>query len=207
MLPLFHDFEGRRVVIVGGGSVALRKVRTFAREADVTVIAPEFADGFADLECTLKRRELKRDDAPEVVADAYLVVPATDDGDLNDALAEAAREAGCLVNRVDERGDVVTPSRAESDRVTVAISTDGASPAMSKYLRKQIEPLLERADPMVALQAELREELQSADQLPPSKRREALWAVLEDEGVWEFLEDGREDDARERAWELIDALK
>ncbi|MHC3437718.1 precorrin-2 dehydrogenase/sirohydrochlorin ferrochelatase family protein [Natrialbaceae archaeon A-gly3] len=207
MLPLFHDFEGRQVVIVGGGSVALRKARTFAEEADVTVIAPEFVDGFSDLECELSHRELEADETPEVVADAFLVVPATDDRDLNDALEEAAHEAGCLVNRVDEQGDVVTPSRTQSDEVTIAISTGGSSPAMSKYLRQRIEPLLERADPMVTLQAELREKLQAADELPPAKRREALWAVLEDEDTWESLEDGDLEDARDRAWELIDDLE
>ena len=207
MLPLFHDFEGRQVVIVGGGSVALRKARTFTEEADVTVLAPEFVDGFGDLECTLEERKLEADEAPEVVADAALVVPATDDRGLNDALEEAAREAGCPVNRVDRRGDVVTPSRAESDEVTIAISTGGSSPAMSKYLRQQIEPLLERADPMVALQAELREELQAADELPTAKRREALWAVLEDDRTWELLEAGRQEDARTRAWEVIDDLE
>ncbi|WP_255191020.1 precorrin-2 dehydrogenase/sirohydrochlorin ferrochelatase family protein [Natronobeatus ordinarius] len=207
MLPLFHDFEGRAIVVVGGGPVAHRKARTFAEVADVTVVASEFVDRFEDLECTLVRRTLEPAEAPEVVAGASLVVPATDDQRLNDALAAAAREAGCLVNRVDERGDVVTPSRAESDRVTVAISTDGASPAMSKYLRKRLEPLLERADPMVALQAELREELQAADEVPTAKRREALWSVLEDDRTWALLEDGREEAARERAWELIDDLE
>ncbi|SDR36271.1 precorrin-2 dehydrogenase/sirohydrochlorin ferrochelatase family protein [Natronobacterium texcoconense] len=207
MLPLFHDFEGRSVVVVGGGSVALRKTRFFSEEADVTVVAPEFVDGFEALECERQHRKLERDEVEDVVDGAFLVVPATDDRELNDAIAEAARAAGCLVNRVDERGDTVTPSRVESERVTVAISTHGASPATTKYLRQRIEPMLERAHPMVVLQSELRTELQSSGKLPSAKRREALRAVLEDEAVWEFLDADREADARERAWELVDALE
>ena len=199
MLPLFHDFEGRSVVIVGGGAVALRKARTFAREADVTALAPEFVDGFDALPCELVRRRLEPADAPDVVTDAFLVVAATDDRALNEALASAAAEAGCLVNRVDEPGDVVVPSRAESDRLTVAIATDGASPATSKHLRRELEPLLERADPMVALQAELRAELQSAADRPQTKRREALWRVLEDDRVWALLDAGEHDAAGKRA--------
>ncbi|AFZ71368.1 precorrin-2 dehydrogenase/sirohydrochlorin ferrochelatase family protein [Natronobacterium gregoryi] len=207
MLPLFHDFEGRSVVVVGGGSVALRKTRYFAPEADVTVVAPEFVDGFENLECTLQQRALAPGEAGDVVDGVALVVPATDDRELNDAITDAAREAGCLVNRVDEPGDTVTPSRVESAQVTVAISTHGASPATTKYLRQRIEAELERADPMVALQSELRDALRSAVAFPPAKRRDALWRVLEDETVWECLEAGREADARTRAWEIVDDLE
>ena len=202
MLALFHDFSDRSVLIVGGGSVALRKARTFADEADVTVVAPVFVDGFAELPCELLDRRVEPADASALVDSAYLVVPATDDGELNEALASAAREAGCLVNRVDEPGDVVVPGRAASERLTVAIATDGASPAVSKYLRRELEPLLERTDPMVRLQAELRQKLQTAADRPQAERRDALWRILEDERVWAHLDAGEYDAARSRALEL-----
>ncbi|MEF8828740.1 MAG: NAD(P)-dependent oxidoreductase, partial [Haloarcula sp.] len=49
MIPLMHDFEGETVLVVGGGPVGARKARTFAAEADVVVLSPEFADrSFAD---------------------------------------------------------------------------------------------------------------------------------------------------------------
>lgn len=202
MLPLFHDLDGRSVVIVGAGSVAARRARTLAREADVTVFAPEFDDRFADVPCETVERRVRPDEAADVVTEAFLVVAATDDQVLNEAIADAARDAGCLVNRADETADVVMPSLAESDRLSVAISTGGASPAACRYLRQEIEPILERTDPMVALQADLREALQERD-LPFEDRRAALRAVLESEAVWAALEAGAEELARERAWAVV----
>lgn len=203
MLPLFHDFEGRSVVIVGGGRVALRKARTFAAEADVTVVAEAFVDGFDEVDCERRRRRVEPDEVGELLAsvegELFLVIPATDDRGLNDAVARAARETGALVNRVDERGDTVTPARAESGSLTVAISTGGESPAVARHLRREIEPLLDRTEPMVGLQAELRDRFADNPDLSANQRRRALRRVLDDDSVWEALEDGRYDDARDRA--------
>jgi precorrin-2 dehydrogenase/sirohydrochlorin ferrochelatase len=202
MLPLFHDLDGRRVVIVGGGSVAARRARKLAREADVTVVAPEFDGRFAGIPCETVERRVQPEDAGDLVADAFLVVAATDDPDLNDAVADAARDAGCLVNRADETADVVMPSLAESDQLSVAISTGGASPAVCRHLRQEIEPILERTDPMVALQADLREALRERDH-SFEDRRAALRGVLESEEIWAALEAGEEERARERAWTVV----
>lgn len=203
MLPLFHDLDGRTVVIVGGGSVAARRARTFAREADVTVVAPEFDDRFEDIPCETVERRVQPEDASDLVAGAFLVVAATDDPALNDAVADAARNAGCLVNRADDTADVVMPSLAESEHLSVAISTGGDSPAVCRYLRKEIKPILDRTDPMVALQADLRETLQKRNH-PFEDRRAALRAVLESDEVWAALQADEAERARERAWELAD---
>lgn len=207
MIPLFHDFEGKSVVIVGGGRVALRKAGRFAEEAAVTVVAAEFREGFEGIDCERVRRRLGPDDAREVVSGAFLVVPATDDRGLNDAIAAAAREVGCLVNRVDRRGDTVTPALARSARIDVAVSTGGDSPAVAGYLRREIEPLLERADPMVRLQAELRDRLKAEGPGSTEDRRAALQEVLRDDEIWTALGDDRYGDARDRALELVGATE
>jgi len=71
-------------------------------------------------------------------------VAATDDGALNEAIAEAANEQGILVNQTDasgerDAGSVVVPATVEDGPVTMAVSTDGTSPAVSKYLRERFE--------------------------------------------------------------------
>ncbi len=186
MIPLLHDFEGERVVVVGGGAVALRKARRFAREATVIVFATEFADGFDEVACECRRERVHPDDPPAAIAGAALVVPATDDEDLNDAVAAAADREGCLVNRVDHAGDVVVPASVRSEEVVVAVSTGGASPATAKWLRREVTPTAERADAMVRLQRELRTELKES--VPTqSRRRQLLWSVLESDRVRSHL--------------------
>lgn len=218
VIALFHDLSGKRVVIVGGGDVALRKARRFAREAQVTVASPTFREGFADLSCELIRESVTEDTAGARFEGAFLVVPATDDATLNARLAAIARRAGCLVNRVDraaigddglggegsdatgaghersderdagagiggeEPGDVIVPSTIHTEEVTVAIATGGSSPAVSRYLRQQLEPVLEGIDPMVRLQRDLRAQLKRTIDASDD-RRERLRSVLEDEEI------------------------
>lgn len=189
MIPLYHDFEGERVVVIGGGAVALRKARRFAAEADVLVVAPSFAEGFDAVACERRREAVDPTDLPDLVADAALVMPATDDAALNDAAAAAAEQAGALVNRVDRAGDVVVPATVDAEDVSVAVSTGGASPATSRWLRQQVEPTVERADRMASVQRALRAELK-AEVETQSERARLLRAVIESAEVWERLEEG-----------------
>lgn len=185
MIPLFHDFSGKRVVIFGGGSVAARKTALFGTEADVVVISTEFHERFDTLQCQRIRADIRRPLVDILTDAAFLVIPATDEESLNDTIESVAREHGCLVNRVDHRGDTVTPSVMDGSKVSIAISTEGKSPAVSKYLRQRLEPEIERVDGMVDIQAELREELSD---LSAKRRRETLWEILEDDEIWEALE-------------------
>lgn len=196
MIPLFHDLRDERVVIFGGGPVAARKAALFATEAAVLVLSREFDDRFEDIDCQKRRTEVTPAIAKEVVSEAFLVIPATDDSELNAEIAARAQAAGALVNRVDEAGSTVTPSVVSGENVTVGISTGGASPAVSKYLRQRLEAEIEAVDAMVPLQAELRQE--TAD-LSADARREFLRDVLEDDRIRTALREDDLDRARQLA--------
>lgn len=195
MIPLFHDFTGETVLVFGGGPVGARKARRFAREASVVVVSPTFA------EADFGGAELVREapDADGVRAwiertDPALVVAATDDADLNEAVAAAADERGALVNRADRRGErdvgsVVVPATAEDGPVTVAVSTDGTSPAVSKYLRERFEAEFAGVGELAELTADVRAELRR-DGVPPAERRAAVRAVVESSRVWKALDSG-----------------
>jgi len=192
VIPLFHDFADRTVLVVGGGPVGARKARRFSREADVVVLSPEFAaEDFGDAERV--RTAPAPDDAADWVArtDPALVVAATDDADVNDAFVAAARDAGTLVNRADESGgreadSVVVPATVRDDPVTVAVATGGASPALSKHLRERLADELAGAGGMAALTASLRTELKDAG-VPPETRRDAVREVVRSAPVWKAL--------------------
>jgi len=195
MIPLLHDFEDETVLVVGGGTVGARKARRFAREAEVIVVSPSFAD--ADFGGAERVREAPDAEGVREWVDRTepaLVVAATDDGDLNAAVESAAREAGALVNRTDEHGgrdpdSVVVPATVRDDPVVVSISTGGASPALSRYLRERIEAEIDGAGEMARLTGDLRDELQERD-VPADRRRAAVREVVRSGRVWTNLDRG-----------------
>lgn len=196
MIPLFHDFTDETVLVFGGGPVGARKARRFAEEADVVVVSPEFAD--ADFGGAERVRESPAIDEVSDWIDRTgpaLVVAATDDADLNEAIAEAADERGVLVNRTDESGDrdvssVVVPATVRDGPVTVAISTNGTSPAVSKYLRQQFEEDFAGAGEMAELTAALRRDLKR-DDVAPEERRAAVRQAVNSDRLWKALDSGR----------------
>jgi len=195
MIPLLHDFAGETVLVFGGGRVGARKARRFAREARVVVVSPEFAEtDFGDAERVRAAPDIGA--IPDWVdrTDPALVVAATDDAVLNDAAQTAARERGILVNRADEHGErdpgsVVVPATVRDDPVTVAVATGGKSPALSRYLREEIESEFAGAGEMADLTGELREELQDRG-VPAETRRDAVRAVVRSSAVWKALDTG-----------------
>lgn len=200
MIPLFHDLTDERVVIFGGGAVAARKAARFGSEATVIVASVTFHDRFEELSAQLVRTEIGDGLVESLSADAFLVIPATDDETLNRRIERIARSQSCLVNPVDHRGKTVTPSTIEGENVHIAIATGGRSPAVSKYLRQRLEAEVQRADAMVDLQADLREEL---GDLSETDRRDRLWQVLEDDQVWDAIESGELEHAASLARENL----
>jgi precorrin-2 dehydrogenase/sirohydrochlorin ferrochelatase len=193
VIPLLHDFRGERVLVVGGGSVGARKARRFAREADVVVLSPAFAEAeFGGVERV--RAALTPDEVPEWIerVDPALVVAATDDTELNAALERTARERGLLVNRADTAGErdpgsVVVPATVRDGPVVAAVGTGGLSPTVSRHLREQIESVVDGAGALARLTGDLRADLVG---LSAAERRRALRAVVESERVRKDLDTG-----------------
>lgn len=202
MIPLVHDLSEETVLVVGGGPVGARKARRFATDAETVVLSETFADaafGAADR----VRMRVTPETASEVIGrvDPAVVVTATDDSSLNDALATAARERDILLNRADEAGDrdadsVVVPATVRDDPVAVAITTSGRSPALSRYLREQIEDEIDGAGEMAELSATLRADLK-AEGVSPTERRDAIRAVVRSQAVWKALRTGDTNASRE----------
>ena len=207
MIPLFHDFTGETVLVVGGGAVGARKARRFAREARVVVVSPAFrAEDFGGAERV--RAAVDPDSAAAWLdrTDPALVVAATDDPAVNEALAAAASDRGILVNRTDRSGgrdadSVVVPATVRDDPVVAALSTGGHSPALSRYLREEIEPTLENAGAMAELTGSIRGDLKERG-VPPGDRRDAVRAVVRSREVWTSVDRGSSN-ARQTAADVI----
>jgi len=142
LYPLFLKLDGRRCVVVGGGTVAARKVRALLEcGARVTVVSPEIR---AELEKCAEANEIKivhRAFEPGDLEGAAIAIAATNDRKVNEAVANAGRERGVLVNVVDVPGlcDFYVPSRVDRGDLQIAICTGGAFPAFAKRLRLALE--------------------------------------------------------------------
>lgn len=145
-LPLFHKLVGRRCLVVGGGQVAFRKLRTLCEAgAAITVVAPQIDHAIRTL--ALEYAQLTVQERPFVSPDlheAVLVIVATDDKVLNENISKLAQAQNIDVNVVDqpELCTVIFPAIVDRSPVQVAISTGGTSPVLARLLRGQIEALL-----------------------------------------------------------------
>ena len=148
--PVFLDLDGVRCLVVGGGRIGARKAEGLAAAgARVRLVATDVSD------------HVDRDRFDEVVEEAFerrhfdgvrLVITATGDVATDQAIADAARSAGIWTNAADQPVDCefILPAIVRSGRVTGAISTDGASPALAKYLRDRLGELLDERIAVVA---------------------------------------------------------
>ncbi len=139
--PLYFDIEGRLCAVIGGGNVAERKVRALlAAGARIKVISPLATERLLRLgrsgSIELVQREYRSGD----LKGATLAFAATDSSETNDQIRQEARRSGILLNVVDKPDlcDFIVPSIVRRGPITIAISTSGLLPMLSKRLRKEI---------------------------------------------------------------------
>lgn len=146
LLPIFVKLEGRRCLVVGGGGVALQKIRSLLDcAAVVTVIAPEIIPDIRELAEQGRITWHQRGYQPVDIAGQLLVIAATNVPAVNHAVYEDATAAGVLVNAVDDPPycDFYFGSVVRRGPLQIGISTAGESPAFAQRLREQLELLLD----------------------------------------------------------------
>ncbi|MBV2131183.1 siroheme synthase CysG [Pseudomonas sp. MAP12] len=147
-LPLFHNLRGRRVLVVGGGEIALRKARLLAEAgATLRVVAPRIEPGLRSL-VEQGGGELIRRGYQE--ADLYgcvLVIAATDDDQLNAQVSRDAYACNLPVNVVDapQLCSVIFPAIVDRSPLMVAVSSGGDAPVLTRLMRARLETLIPSA--------------------------------------------------------------
>jgi precorrin-2 dehydrogenase / sirohydrochlorin ferrochelatase len=134
---------GRRCVVVGGGSIGLEKVEgLLACDGQVTLIAPDAEPALREYAREGSIEWLAREYAgPDDLQRAFMVIAATDDTDVNIAVFEDAERRAMLVNVVDVPPlcNFILPAIVRTGPLAIAISTAGASPALAKRMKREIE--------------------------------------------------------------------
>jgi len=143
--PAFLKLDNKKILIVGGGYIALEKLEHLLDfTKDIFIIALDFSDDMMkmikDNNLTHEQRGYKKGDISEFA----VVIVAVDDIPLQGEIFEESKNYNCLCNSVDsvDYCDFIFPSYVKKDDLTIAISTSGASPAMAKHLRVYLQNLI-----------------------------------------------------------------
>ena len=144
-LPMFAKLEGRPVLLVGGGEVALRKARLLlAAGARLTLVSPTIDAAFNEFHGRFTHLAARF--TPDHLVGHILVVAATDDLEVNALVYQSANQRGLFVNVVDDpvRSSFIFPSIIDRSPVMVAVSSGGKAPVLVRLLRERLESLLPR---------------------------------------------------------------
>jgi len=201
--PIFIELSGRPCVVIGGGAVAERKVEGLLAEgASVTVLSPALSPRLEVLAREGRISHVARAYAPGDLAGSELAFVATDDGGVNAAVAREGRERGVWVNAADDptHCDFILPSVLRRGGLTVAVATGGASPALSRVIREELEAYFtEDYAELVRIVAEVRGELRETGRSADAE----TWRAALDGDLRRLIADGRREEARARLfWRL-----
>lgn len=203
--PVALDLTGRPVVVVGGGAVAERKVEGLLEAgARVTIVAPRVTTALAALAEEGRVRHLARDYRDGDVDGHDLVFVAVDDDSVSRAVGGEASARGAWVNTADDpaRCDFILPSVLRRGDLVIAVTTGGASPALARAVREQLERVVtEDYGELTALVADVRRELRARAASPDA----AAWSHALDDDLRRLVRAGRGEDARRRLRERLGA--
>ena len=145
LLPIFLKLDGRRCLLVGGGTVALDKIGSLLKTGvRLRVIAPDAKPEVSRLATEGSLEWIQRAFEPSDLDGSDLVIAATDSPDVNAAVYRAAVERGIFCNSVDDipNCDFFFGSVVSRGELQIAISTGGESPAVAQRLRREIDAQL-----------------------------------------------------------------
>jgi len=140
--PVSLNIQGKRCVVIGGGKVALRKVKMLLDcGANVSVISPKPHPDIAKLYKERVIHLIQREYETQDLKGAVIAIVCTDVKEVNRKVADEAKKAGILVNVADdpEPSDFIIPSFFRRGNLTVAVSTSGKSPALARKIRTKLE--------------------------------------------------------------------
>ncbi len=186
----------RRCVVVGGGVVAERKVDgLLAAGASVTVVTPVLTPRLAAWCGQGRIRHVEREYRHGDLAGAQLAFVATGDGRVNAAVLRDGRAAGVWVNAADDPAhcDFILPSVLRRGELVVAVTTGGASPALSRAIREELEAYFtEEYAALAEVVAEVRRELGRNGRGPTGE----TWRKALGGDVRRLIAEGRRDEAK-----------
>jgi uroporphyrin-III C-methyltransferase / precorrin-2 dehydrogenase / sirohydrochlorin ferrochelatase len=197
-LPIFMNIVNQHCVVIGGGDVATRKVMMLLKaQAAITLVSPVVCDVLQEMIDTGKLKHLNTTFTPSQLKNARLVVAATDDEVVNEAVSMAAQAANIPVNVVDSPALCTFTMGSIVDRspIVIAISSEGNAPVLARYIRAKIETMLPAAYGRIAtIAGEFREQVK--EKFATTAARRIFWEGILQGPLVERVLSGQEQAAR-----------
>jgi uroporphyrin-III C-methyltransferase/precorrin-2 dehydrogenase/sirohydrochlorin ferrochelatase len=197
-LPLLHRSNDVKFIIFGGGQVAQRKVQALIKFTQaITVVSPELDARLQALSSEGRIQHINSLAQQGHVLAGHRIVAATDNADVNQQISAWARALSCPVSIADDpsNSDFIFPAIIDRNPVMIAISSASESPALTRYLRNQLDAALSSRIPQLAhFTAKLRRGIRS--RIDDSKKRQQLWRTLMSSAMPNLVLAGKEDQAQ-----------
>ncbi len=205
-LPIFFNIHQRRCVVIGGGDVAMRKVSMLLKaSADVHLYAPTLCHELQALKAQAKIHYTPAAFAPAQLNGACLVIAATDDEAVNEAVSIAAKAQNIPVNVVDAPAlcSFTMGSIIDRSPVVIAISSEGNAPVLARYIRAKIETMLPATYGRIAdIAGEFRDQVKA--KFSTTQARRIFWEGVLQGPMVERVLSGQEQAAREWLQNALD---
>jgi len=203
--PIFLELAGRRAVVIGAGSVAVRKVQPLLDAGARVVVVAERIDDMMTALCTGTDVEIiKAPYSKSYLAGALLAIAATNNNELNKKIYKDCQELEILCNVVDvpELCDFYVPAVVKRGPLQIAVSTDGRSPAYAGHVREKLEKLFTEKHGLFVAQLEAMRTRVIQD-LPAPTDRKALFGELADDESFRYFDEKGPEAWRLRAEKII----
>lgn len=203
------NLRDKKCLVIGGGKVAQRKITGLLQcNAIVVVVSPKITETIEQLAANGKITYYQRVYSSEDLTDAYLVISATDNSEVNSQVAKACQQKGILVNVADEPSlcSFFVNSVIRRGDLTISISTNGKSPLLASTLKKDLEDQFgDEYKAFLEIMGEVREEvLAKCDN--PIRRKEIFNIIFFELNILQLLKDGDISLAKERVRKCLSSL-
>lgn len=205
-LPIFLQIKHRPCLVVGGGSIAARKVALLRKaQADVTVVSPELCDELQKLNNENLIQHMPRKFEDDDLQDCVAVIAATNQAPVNERISALAKQCRIPVNVVDNPDlcSFIMPSIIDRSPVVIAVSTGGSSPVLARLIRTRLEGSIPAAYGRLAKLVEgFRDKVKTA--FPNVESRRGFWEKILAGTVAELVFSGHESKAQAMLEKAID---
>jgi len=203
--PVSLDLREKNCLVVGGGKVAERKVKSLLEcGAIVKVISLALTEELARLAGAKKIFWAERSFQPQDLEDIFLVIVATNQGEINEKVGKMASAKGILVNIADnsQNSNFIVPATHRQGLLAISISTGGASPALAARIRREIAHTYgQEYGELLEILQKIRPQI--INRYSTQEERKRVFARVVDSDILELIREGKQEKVKERIAECI----